>query len=175
MWRRLYMYNVPNFLNVNCLPKFSKKKKFYLYISEDDSLLKHGFDNAAFNLWKHSRTPFSYYFSIDATHSSQMGRLVNDGPPAVANCKMKKIIIGNQPALALFAIKPIHPGDQLLYDYGGLNLPWRNQVNIIFVFFVQRPHFIIKGSTFLNKLSTYLWFCFAILFIFHLPYGKNKS
>ncbi|XP_038063255.1 uncharacterized protein LOC119733959 isoform X4 [Patiria miniata] len=77
------------------------------------------------------RNTYMYFFvhasktmCIDATHSALMGRMVNDGQDA--NCKMKKMVIGNTPALALFATRQIEAGEQLLYDYGGDDLPWRN-------------------------------------------------
>jgi hypothetical protein len=51
--------------------------------------------------------------------------LVNDAPHKNANCKMKKITDENKPALALFALRNLKIGEELRYDYGLLDLPWR--------------------------------------------------
>jgi hypothetical protein len=38
---------------------------------------------------------------------------------------MKKITDENKPALALFALRNLKIGEELRYDYGLLDLPWR--------------------------------------------------
>lgn len=65
------------------------------------------------------------HYSLDGTASSGLGRLVNDAPAKEANCKMKKIERERKPYLALFATKSIDIGEELRYDYGVKNLPWR--------------------------------------------------
>ena len=64
-------------------------------------------------------------FSIDATFSHGLGRLVNDIQPAMANCQMRKIPTGGEVYLCLFAIKNIPARTELRYDYGISDLPWR--------------------------------------------------
>ena len=64
-------------------------------------------------------------FSIDATFSHGLGRLVNDIQPAMANCQMRKILTGGEVYLCLFAIKNIPATTELRYDYGVSDLPWR--------------------------------------------------
>ena len=83
---------------------------------------------------------FCYYSSIDASHSDGLGRLVNDEYSKKANCKMKKIICEGVPKLWLCAIKDIKSGQQLTYDYGVNNLPWRKlKVSIYFVLHCVLP------------------------------------
>lgn len=74
---------------------------------------------------------FSVY-SIDATPEPNMnskvaklGRLVNHGEPSQINAKMKVLDVGGFPALCLFAIKDMESGQELLYDYGIQDLPWK--------------------------------------------------
>jgi hypothetical protein len=63
--------------------------------------------------------------SLDATFSQGLGRLVNDTPHMDANCSMKKILKNGHPRLVLFAKEVINPGEELRYDYGIKDLPWR--------------------------------------------------
>ena len=70
--------------------------------------------------------------SIDATtDDGQVGRLVNDSPDG--NCRMKKIMVGKQPCLSLFASKDIAIGEELRYDYGVMDLPSRVKVCYLLV------------------------------------------
>nr|XP_043897469.1 uncharacterized protein LOC122779330 isoform X6 [Solea senegalensis] len=66
---------------------------------------------------------------IDASREdNSLGRLVNDqhkGP----NCRMKKIDVDGKPHLCLFAIKDINEGEEITYDYGGDDCPWRIQAS----------------------------------------------
>ena len=66
--------------------------------------------------------------SIDASREDgSLGRLVNDehkGP----NCQMKQIDVDGNPHLCLFVIKDISEGEEITYDYGGDDCPWRIQV-----------------------------------------------
>lgn len=62
---------------------------------------------------------------MDATFSSGLGRLVNDALPSKANCVMRKIKEGSKMYLALYARRDIMMGEELRYDYGVKDLPWR--------------------------------------------------
>ncbi|XP_057707363.1 uncharacterized protein LOC130926131 isoform X2 [Corythoichthys intestinalis] len=56
-----------------------------------------------------------------------MGRLANDankGP----NCRMKKLTIKGKPHLCLFALENIQAGDEITYDYGECQWPWRAMI-----------------------------------------------
>ncbi|KAF5896228.1 uncharacterized protein DAT39_014070, partial [Clarias magur] len=74
---------------------------------------------------------YSYYFiynntryCIDASvDDGSLGRLVNDD--SNPNAKMKIISISRIPHLCLFALRDIQPGEEITYDYGGYDLPWR--------------------------------------------------
>ena len=81
---------------------------------------------------------FSILFSIDATkHNKQLGRLVNDGDGVhePVNCVMRKLPFDpsctSSPPICLFALRDIQPGEELRYDYGNPELPWR-KVNIVY-------------------------------------------
>ncbi|XP_068692866.1 N-lysine methyltransferase KMT5A-B-like [Montipora foliosa] len=67
-------------------------------------------------------------FCVDATFSSGLGRLVNDAFPNKPNCNcaMRKIKEGPLIYLALYALRDIMIGEELRYDYGVKDLPWRN-------------------------------------------------
>ncbi|XP_071830278.1 uncharacterized protein [Apostichopus japonicus] len=76
---------------------------------------------------------YQYFYSdrgktlcIDATHvKKSLGKFVNDEKPQKANCRMKKIIHNEEVILCLFSTKEINIGDEIRYDYGLKNLPWR--------------------------------------------------
>ncbi|XP_056598229.1 uncharacterized protein LOC130416197 [Triplophysa dalaica] len=77
---------------------------------------------------------YAYFFNhlghnycIDASYDNgSLGRLVNDDEKP--NAKMRKILdVDGKPHLCLFAIKDIDAGEEILYDYGGHNLPWRSR------------------------------------------------
>ncbi|XP_073715786.1 histone-lysine N-methyltransferase SETMAR-like isoform X2 [Misgurnus anguillicaudatus] len=64
-------------------------------------------------------------YCIDASfNDGSLGRLVNDSEQP--NGKMKKIELEGKPHLCLFSIKDINPGEEITYDYGGHDLPWRS-------------------------------------------------
>lgn len=66
--------------------------------------------------------------SIDASREDgSFGRLVND-EHRHPNCRMKKIEVEGKPHLCLFALKDIKDGEEITYDYGGDDCPWRMQV-----------------------------------------------
>jgi len=63
--------------------------------------------------------------SVDATTSQSLGRMVNDGVGRQANCYIKIVQLNNLPRLCLFATRKIYKDDELRFDYGIPNLPWR--------------------------------------------------
>lgn len=67
-------------------------------------------------------------FSIDATNTTGLGRMVNDAKHG--NCTMKKVEVAGALHLCLFAVSNICVGQQLLFDYGdkAANLFWREKV-----------------------------------------------
>ncbi|XP_051998354.1 uncharacterized protein LOC127654871 isoform X10 [Xyrauchen texanus] len=65
---------------------------------------------------------------IDASREDgSYGRIVNDDHKH-PNCKMKKIDVNGKPHLCLFALDDIKEGEEIAYDYGGENYPWRTQM-----------------------------------------------
>lgn len=73
-----------------------------------------------------------FYFSIDASATEgHICQFVNDGDKTEINSVMKMKVIHDIPRLCLYALKAIHPGEELLYDYGDnrMNLWWRRQVS----------------------------------------------
>lgn len=56
-----------------------------------------------------------------------MGRYINDAPRHENECNanIEKIIVDYKPALVLFARRFINAGEEIKYDYGVKNLPWR--------------------------------------------------
>lgn len=67
---------------------------------------------------------FFYIYSIDASvDDGSLGRLVNDD--SNPNAKVKVISISRIPHLCLFALRDIQSGEEITYDYGGYDLPWR--------------------------------------------------
>ncbi|CAB3992383.1 N-lysine methyltransferase SETD8-like, partial [Paramuricea clavata] len=64
---------------------------------------------------------------VDATFASGLGRLVNDSEHKMANCLIKKIEINGQPRLAIYAKRDLNMGEELRYDYGVKDLPWRKR------------------------------------------------
>lgn len=70
-------------------------------------------------------------FSIDAAvENGSLGRLVNDDH-VNPNCRVKKIVADRKPHLVLFALQNIERGDELTYDYGGSDWPWRVRYTIL--------------------------------------------
>ncbi|KAM9750700.1 N-lysine methyltransferase KMT5A-like [Menidia menidia] len=64
---------------------------------------------------------------IDASREDgSFGRLVNDDH-LHPNCKMKKMISEGKPHLFLFALRDILPGEEITYNYGGSDWPWRKK------------------------------------------------
>lgn len=71
---------------------------------------------------------FPNFLSIDASREDEsFGRLVNDEYRR-PNSKMKRIDVNGKPHLCLFAVDDIQEGEEITYDYGGEDCPWRTQV-----------------------------------------------
>ncbi|KAL6459436.1 hypothetical protein MHYP_G00329080 [Metynnis hypsauchen] len=65
---------------------------------------------------------------IDAARDDgSLGRLVNDDH-INPNCKMKRLIVEGRPHLCLFALRDVTPGEEITYDYGDADCPWRSEV-----------------------------------------------
>lgn len=86
---------------------------------------------------------FSPDFSIDATKSTgRAGRMINDS--TIPNSVMKVVIVENIPRLCVFALRDISPGEEIRFDYGVPDLPWRDRVlflpylfYILYIFFLS--------------------------------------
>lgn len=69
-----------------------------------------------------------FFNSIDASREDgSLGRFVND-EHRCPNSKMKKIDVNGVPHLCLFALHNIQEGEEITYDYGGNDCPWRTKV-----------------------------------------------
>ncbi|XP_016309118.1 uncharacterized protein LOC107663407 isoform X4 [Sinocyclocheilus anshuiensis] len=70
-------------------------------------------------------------WSIDASREDgSFGRIVNDDHKH-PNCEMKKIDVNGKIHLCLFALNDIKEGEEITYDYGGEDYPWRTQTTSI--------------------------------------------
>jgi len=61
---------------------------------------------------------------------------VNDLPRRLANCYTKVITMAGRPYVLIFAGKDIDPSEELRYDYGGGDMPWR-KVNCLMKLFIS--------------------------------------
>ncbi|CAG5864309.1 unnamed protein product, partial [Menidia menidia] len=76
-------------------------------------------------LYHSSCLAFMFAFNIDASRDDgSFGRLINDEHRR-PNCRMKKIDVNGNPHLCLFALNDIKEGEEITYDYGGEDCPWR--------------------------------------------------
>lgn len=74
---------------------------------------------------KDSSDSFLFFFSCDTTRycldatleDGKYGRLVNHSRLR-PNCKARTLKLNGKPAVVLFAIRDIAPGEEILYDYG---------------------------------------------------------
>lgn len=70
----------------------------------------------------------SFHCSVDATSSKSFGKYANDewrNP----NAKVQKILINGKPHLILVARRDINPEEEIRYDYGKRDAPWRKKVS----------------------------------------------
>lgn len=78
---------------------------------------------------------FFNFVSIDATEEPVtgplFGRLVNHGEKEEVNIKLSVIDVEGNPSLCLFALCDINQDEELLYDYGVDNLPWKKKVCVV--------------------------------------------
>ena len=68
-----------------------------------------------------------FFHSIDATNSERIARYVNDAEDGAElnNSTMKMVMVEGYPRLCLFANREIKMGEEVRYDYGDPNVPWR--------------------------------------------------
>ncbi|XP_049342007.1 histone-lysine N-methyltransferase SETD5 isoform X7 [Astyanax mexicanus] len=67
-------------------------------------------------------------FCVDASlDDGSLGRLVNDDH-LNPNSKMRTITTGGKPHLCLFATRSINPGEEITYNYGDSEWPWRCKI-----------------------------------------------
>ncbi|XP_041864344.1 N-lysine methyltransferase KMT5A-A-like isoform X2 [Melanotaenia boesemani] len=64
-----------------------------------------------------------------AKEDGSLGRLVNDDDKN-PNSKMKVIRVDGRPHLCLFALKNIAVGEEITYNYGDSDWPWRKKTSI---------------------------------------------
>ncbi|XP_039519797.1 uncharacterized protein LOC120473826 isoform X4 [Pimephales promelas] len=63
-----------------------------------------------------------------AKEDDSLGRIANDSHKN-PNSKMKTITVDRKPHLCLFAIKDISPGEEIMYNYGDSDWPWRSKIS----------------------------------------------
>lgn len=72
--------------------------------------------------------PFLLFVCLSFDVSREDGSFGRDdhlGP----NCKMKRVDVDGKPHVCLFAIEDKQQGEEMTYDYGGDDCPWRMQVS----------------------------------------------
>ena len=74
--------------------------------------------------------------SLDATYTECLGRFINDDPAKKANATMKKIIYQNEVHWCVFAKKNISKNEEIRYDYGVKDLPWRESGNNLIILII---------------------------------------
>ena len=68
------------------------------------------------------------FCSVDgAKEDGSLGRLVNDNH-IDPNAKMKYLSVQGKPLLCLIAFQDISPGEEITYNYGDSDWPWRCKV-----------------------------------------------
>lgn len=73
-------------------------------------------------------THYLCFYSVDAAkEDGSLGRLVNDDH-LNPNAKMKYFAVKGKPHLCLFAARDINAGEELTYNYGDADWPWRQKV-----------------------------------------------
>jgi len=71
--------------------------------------------------------------SVDSTRvtGDGLGRFINDAVASEANCKMRVVEFNKTPHLAVYATRNISPNEEICFDYGVKDLPWRNKVSFV--------------------------------------------
>lgn len=85
--------------------------------------------------------------------------MINDaehGSPEENVC-VKIVIVDRLPHLCIFALKDIQSGDELRYDYGIADLPWRKKVKRFFLFTLldSKPSWNLLRSSLIA--ISYIW------------------
>mgnify|MGYP001551571926 CR=1 FL=1 len=80
---------------------------------------------------------FSPIFSVDATHSEGMGKMINDSH-LKPNSKVMVEKKEGKPVLAIYSIHNIKAGEEILYDYKDTTAFWR-RVSDSFLAFLTFP------------------------------------
>lgn len=81
------------------------------------------------------------------------GRLCNDGIEEEKNCCLRIVTVDNIPHLCIFALRDVNNGEELRYDYGVSNLPWRRKV----CFYIVLTCFCARSVIFSISLSQCLF------------------
>ena len=81
------------------------------------------------NILSKIQQDFILIFSINATYVECLAKYVNNSPVKYANCTMKKCDIDGQLRIYLIAKNNIVNKEELQYDSGDKDLPWRNKVS----------------------------------------------
>ncbi|XP_056003750.1 uncharacterized protein LOC130049773 [Ostrea edulis] len=94
-------------------------------------------------------------FCLDATNSTKHGGYANDAAPddTQHNAVMKCVSNKGRPHLALFAMRKIAAGEEVRYDYGVPNLPWRRKADDVLQCEAEGQH---HENTLLKKCSVLL-------------------
>lgn len=71
--------------------------------------------------------------SVDATLVNCLGKYANDAWKN-PNAKVQKVVIAGTPHLMIVARMDINPGEEIRYDYGKRDAPWRKKVNCVLNF-----------------------------------------
>ena len=87
-----------------------------------------------------------FSFSIDATISSRLGRMANDGNSYERNARPILLYVDEIPKICLFATRQIMAGEEIRYDYGVGGLPWRK------VICQSTPQVIFQFKTAVQKI-----------------------
>ncbi|XP_061191646.1 N-lysine methyltransferase KMT5A-like [Saccostrea echinata] len=122
-----------------------REGEFIVEYSGDLLLRKDGLEREIF--YPLEKGSYIYFFAwdstkycLDATNSKQQGRYANDAAPGdvLQNAVMRCVPNNGLPNLALFASRNIGVGEEVRYDYGVKDLPWRKQIERPPVVFVEK-------------------------------------
>ena len=69
------------------------------------------------------------YCSVDASSSERKAKYINDEWQSPANAGVEKLLIDNKPRLGVFAKRSIQVGEEIRYNYGNIDAPWRKNVS----------------------------------------------
>lgn len=90
------------------------------------------------------------FCSVDAAREDgSLGRLVNDNH-INPNSKMKFLNVEGKPHLCLFATQDISAGEEITYNYGNSDWPWRSKVIRVYI---KSCVYTSNGFLFYHQLS----------------------